>query len=577
MLTFLKTKYIIILIIIVAILVGGYLIFFREKGPVYEFVNVKKGDIAQIVSITGQVRPAENIDLAFDKSGKVIELNVKIGDKAKTDQILAVLDNKDIKAQLSQAQAKTESAKALLGQYEAVLQTQQAKLDELKIGIRAEEIAVYEIKVDNAQKSLADAQSNLLNVKNKAEADLRSDYDSALNATVESITVSINALFTLTDIQYAHFSGTDYNSNHLADVKADAVLMLLGTQNGGRYTKDALNQLNGGAKFTVETAQTDATYENIDKALNETASALQKIKTALNAVPVTSDLTSTELTNLSTEKTSVNTEISAIATKQQAIEVQKATNEKDIAAAEASVNTTQNNLASAEADLTLKKAGATPEQIAAQEAQVRQAEANIISQQALIKQAQASALQSQADLEKTILKAPTDGTITNIEKEKGEIAQANTTIISMINSGNFQIEANVSETEIAKVKLDNDVEITLDALGPDEKFSGKIIKINPAETVVSGVIYYKITSIFGVEDERIKSGMTANLDIQTDRKEGVLYLPYYVIKEKNGEKYVQILENNKAQERIIKTGLEGEMMVEIVSGLGEGEKVAIEK
>jgi len=60
--------------------------------------------------------------------------------------------------------------------------------------------------------------------------------------------------------------------------------------------------------------------------------------------------------------------------------------------------------------------------------------------------------------------------------------------------------------------------MTLDALGPDEKFAGQIIKINPAETVVSGVIYYQITSIFDAEDERIKSGMTVNLDIETDKR-----------------------------------------------------------
>jgi len=109
---------------------------------------------------------------------------------------------------------------------------------------------------------------------------------------------------------------------------------------------------------------------------------------------------------------------------------------------------------------------------------------------------------------------------------------ANAAVISVLSNAKFEIEANVSENEIAEVSLADPVAITLDVLGPSEKFSGRIIKIDPAETIVSGVVYYKVTSVFDVEDVKIKSGMTANLDIQTDKKENVLYLPYYVVKGK---------------------------------------------
>ena len=147
----------------------------------------------------------------------------------------------------------------------------------------------------------------------------------------------------------------------------------------------------------------------------------------------------------------------------------------------------------------------------------------------------------------------------------------------MINQGQFQIEANISETDIAKINIENSVSLTLDALGSKEKFNGKIVKIDPAETIVSGVIYYKITSVFENEDSRIKSGMTVNMDIETARRENVLILPYYLIKEKDNRKYVLVKENNKITEKEIKTGLEGEVMVEIIAGLKEGDIAAVEK
>jgi len=59
----------------------------------------------------------------------------------------------------------------------------------------------------------------------------------------------------------------------------------------------------------------------------------------------------------------------------------------------------------------------------------------------------------------------------------------------------------------------------------------------------------------------------------TDKKENVLSLPYFVIKQSNGSKYVEVLTSGKVEKRTVQTGLEGETMVEIVSGLNEGEKV----
>jgi len=196
--------------------------------------------------------------------------------------------------------------------------------------------------------------------------------------------------------------------------------------------------------------------------------------------------------------------------------------------------------------------------------------------QAEVNQARAKVAEAQAKISKIILKAPVAGTITAVEKEVGETAQANSVIVSMISDGVFQVEANVSETEIAKVSLGDKVVMTLDALGPEEEFAGQIVKIDPAETVVSGVIYYRINSVFDAEDERIKSGMTVNLDIETDKKENVLYLPYYLIKEKNNHRYVLVLSGKEVKERTIKTGLEGETAIEIIEGLEEGEEIVAE-
>jgi len=535
-----------------AIVAGGSIFFYfmnAGKKPAYDITAVSRGQIIQGVSVTGSVKPADSVDLAFEKGGRITKIFVKVGDRVSVNQILAILDNADLTAQLAQAQAS--------------LAVQQAKLEELRRGTRQEELQIAQTTVTNAQKTLADAQTSLESVKNEASASLQQVYEGSLSAAINSVAVGANSIYVLTDIQFAHFMDYTQIGSDIAEGKEKAVLALLGGADAGRWSNAAISQLSGGAKKSVQDAQNNPTYANIDKALSDVEGALEKIKAALDTVSVATTLTSTERTNLNTEKTNINAEIITVNGKQQTIEVQKFINSSGIATSEASLTTAKNTLAAAQAQLNLKLAGTAPEEIKAQEAQVLSAQANVAS--------------AQAQLAKTILRSPLNGIVTKQEAKTGEIIAANVVRVSLLSIAKFEIEANVSENEIAKINLGDPVEMTLDALGPAEKFTGRIIKINPAETIVSGVIYYKVTSVFDAENERIKSGMTVNLDIQTDKKESVLFLPYYTIKEKNGEKYVDILDNGQIKEQTIKTGLEGDTMVEITEGLAEGKKVVVTK
>jgi macrolide-specific efflux system membrane fusion protein len=76
------------------------------------------------------------------------------------------------------------------------------------------------------------------------------------------------------------------------------------------------------------------------------------------------------------------------------------------------------------------------------------------------------------------------------------------------------------------------------------------------------------------EDERVKPGMTANAEILTDKREGVLYVPQRSVVTRNGQKYAQIYRNGKIEEKIVQTGLRGsDGNIEIISGLNEGDKI----
>ncbi|MEK7629000.1 MAG: efflux RND transporter periplasmic adaptor subunit [Patescibacteria group bacterium] len=236
------------------------------------------------------------------------------------------------------------------------------------------------------------------------------------------------------------------------------------------------------------------------------------------------------------------------------------------------LNSAESNFSLASKNLSLKKSGATAEGIIAAEAQVKHAEANI------------ELVQSQ--IYKTVLISPIAGTVIKVDAKKGEIAQAGSPLINIISDSSLEIESFVQEVDVAKISLTNPVKITFDALG-EENFTGKVIYIEPAETIVDGVANFKIKVGLEKIEPRLKSGLTANLTIATITKENVLILPQFAVIENDKGTFVKkyktslpldakVSADDKNLEEIeIKTGIySGDGMVEITSGLTESDIVA---
>jgi RND family efflux transporter MFP subunit len=206
----------------------------------------------------------------------------------------------------------------------------------------------------------------------------------------------------------------------------------------------------------------------------------------------------------------------------------------------------------------------------------RPREIDLASYRAQVAQAQASLNLSLANLDKTRLLAPADGIVTEIKNEVGENVTSASNFITMI-SQQMKIEVDVPETDVVKIHLHDKVSMTFDALGYDKKFTGEVIEIDPAPTEISGVIYYQAKVILGQDAKDnvdIKPGMTANLEILAAKVDNVLTVPFRAVKNKNGgSKYVQILENNQPKDVDVEVGLEGEALIEIKSGLQEGQSV----
>jgi HlyD family secretion protein len=139
----------------VAIIISGIvgLFFLKHDNAHYELVTVKRGDLLQEVSASGKVESSSKIDLHFKNSGKLVEMNVKVGKKVSAGQLLAKQDTSQLDAQVLEMQAGID--------------LQNAKLQQLISGASPEDINVYETAIVNAEQSLEDSKKNIIDkIKN---------------------------------------------------------------------------------------------------------------------------------------------------------------------------------------------------------------------------------------------------------------------------------------------------------------------------------------------------------------------------------------------------------------------------
>ena len=142
-----------------------------------------------------------------------------------------------------------------------------------------------------------------------------------------------------------------------------------------------------------------------------------------------------------------------------------------------------------------------------------------------------------------------------------------------MSSGGYEVDAGVSEIDIGKISVGDKVAMTLDAFA-GETFSGSVFYIAPAETNTAGVISYQTKISFDKADPRLKSGLTANINIQTKQDDNVLILPQYAILQNDQGTFVETLQNNKIIQNPVTLGIgDQEGNVEVLSGVIEGESV----
>ena len=530
-----------IIILVSAIILILIIILFqinsKNQEIDFDLFEVIRGDISQEISEVGQLKKGEEINLTFKSSGTIQKIYVEVGDQVKKWDVLAKINTQGLSIQLDQAKSD--------------IKIYQANLDKLLIGASPEEIERAEITLSNAQISLGNTQQNLENIESQSGENLKAAYEDALNVLDDTYLKIYNAFMVVDSVQETYFYGYDQESLKVKE------------------NKESIESAKVESKSYLDIARNQQTNENIDNAILEIKKLLVSISNSLiiirdqceNSV-YANTVSSANKTLLDTEKTNINTGLTNLTDSKQTISSTKLDNESDINTAQTSVSTAQGVLETAQNELNLITASPQKADIDLYEAQLAKAESQV------------KYLENQ--IQESYLYAPVDGQITEIKKRTAEMVLSGSDMIVLLPADPFQIEVDIYEEDIVKINVGNPVYISLVAF-PDQIFNGNVISINPAEQLIDGVVYYKIKINFEDIIDQAKPGMTADLVIKTDFRENVLIIPEDAIQEEDGKITVEVSKNGDIEERQIEIGLEetNNDMVEIISGLLEGEKVVV--
>ncbi|MEE8376961.1 MAG: efflux RND transporter periplasmic adaptor subunit [Candidatus Aminicenantaceae bacterium] len=212
-----------------------------------------------------------------------------------------------------------------------------------------------------------------------------------------------------------------------------------------------------------------------------------------------------------------------------------------------------------------------------------------------IKQAEASLASTLDNLQKTVFYSPIDGIITSLRVEEGEIAlvgtmnNPGTVLMTIADLSVMEVEVDVDETDVVGVELNQEAEVRVDAF-PDTIIKGKVTEIGSSALQRNSASQesrdFKVVITLENPPANLKPGLSASADIITARKMNVLSIPIsaLVLKEmdpdsdqqkKRQQDGVYTVENDRVKFLPVQKGIMGELKIEIVSGLKEGQEIVV--
>jgi membrane fusion protein, multidrug efflux system len=177
---------------------------------------------------------------------------------------------------------------------------------------------------------------------------------------------------------------------------------------------------------------------------------------------------------------------------------------------------------------------------------------------------------AQVELDRSFIHAPFSGVITQRFIEKGQNINTQSQLFTIVDADPLEAKVYLPEREILGVRPNQNVALALNAQ-KDVTFYGTIRQINPSVDPKTGTI--KVTVEVTKVPSAVRPGSFVDVKLETQRHENTLLIPKKALMEEAGERFVFVVQKEKAARRTVSVGFVDDQNVEILSGVNNGDTV----
>ncbi|MDW8152658.1 MAG: efflux RND transporter periplasmic adaptor subunit [Armatimonadota bacterium] len=512
-----------ILGILVLAVAGGAFAVFRARNhgaqpPRWRTAPVVRGELVVAVSASGSIRPSSEVEVKSRATGIVRRVLVQEGDQVRAGQVLVEIDDPDALSALRSAQASYDAAVARLEQLRAQHRAQRAQ--------EREQMTAAEAALEAARARLR----QLLADQAQREAQQQAQVAQA-RAALEAARARLRQLL----------AGTRPEEVLQAEQALEAAQaeLRLSEQNYAR-TEQLVQQ-----GFVAR--------QELDTAAARLASARAQVQSAqarlqeLRAGPTSEQIAEARAAVRQAEAQLAQ----ALAAAQD-----EAVRRQEVLAAQAAVRQAEAQWQQARASL-LQEAGRASE-LAATQAAVRQAEASLRNAQDRVRE--------------TLIRAPVSGFISTLSVQVGQSVigstQGGTPVMKIAVTEPVLAKVLVDEVDIPQIRPGMKATVRADAL-PDQNFPATVLAISPNAQINNNVVQYEVTLRITNPQHQLRLGMTVQAEFTLLHRSGVLLIPREAVRGRS----VLVVVNGELQPRRVELGETDGRMVEVRTGLREGEVV----
>lgn len=517
-------------------------------GPLVQTQKVLTKTVSNTISLSAVTQPLDEIKVSPKMSGKVVALYVNEGDFVYTGQAVVQLEqDQTILANYNTANNNYQIAQKNLEN--TILSTQK-------------DVEAAEIGVSTAEKSLDSARKNLTNTSDKIIIDISSTYENAKLKSNSTLLTANNALAAIKKIldDHAQRCYCDFCQSFMtANSQSFNDLMVSYPSARLEYNKtlDYYNSIKDNATH----AEIEKLLVKIANVLNKTSSALDDMRVVLDYAITNVNFTATQLeiakNSIYNNQALIDGALTGIEATEQSIANLKIGNTISSDAVQTAIDLAEKQLEAAKKTLSSVKA---------------KAEIQINSAKIQVESARGQLDVISAQLDNTTITSPISGVINQKFINVGEMAMVGAPLFTVVNTNSIKVEVGLTEFDIGKVSVGQEVKISLSA-NPDEEFLGHIYYVSK---VADDSKKFPVKIQIENKDGRIKAGMVAKIDIITFQEDNALIIPKESIFYQNGEQRIYAVEDSTVKIKTIKTEPVNEKELKVIEGLTEGEEIIIQ-